>query len=101
MESSTEKKGKPGRPKGLPKSGGRQKGVLNKKSYWLRDQLENIDFNWAQEFKNSMHCADYDRAKILVDLLPYLNPRIEPRKLDDDTTQDDLNINLNLSGIIK
>lgn len=97
--SITENKRKPGRKKGCVKSGGRQPGTLNKKSYWLRDQLENVDFVWSQEFIKSMTSADYERAKILIDLLPYLNPRIEPKKIDDEPNQDDINLNVNLKTI--
>lgn len=99
--SSTENKRKPGRAPGCVKTGGRQAGTLNKKSYWLRDQLETIDFSWAQEFKNSMSLCDYDRAKILIDLLPYLNPKIEPRAIDpEDSQKDDLNVNISLNGLV-
>ena len=84
MDSSTEYKKKGGRPKGLPKTGGRKPGVLNKKSYWLRDQLERVNFDWAQDFADTMRVCDYDRARILIDLLPYLNAKIEPRKIDED-----------------
>lgn len=86
--SSTENKRKPGREKGCAKTGGRAKGTLNKKSLWLRDQLESVNFNWAIEFKDSMTIQDYERARILVDLLPYLNPKIEPRKIDEDESED-------------
>lgn len=99
----TENKGKQGKPTGLPKTGGRQKGTLNKKSYWLREQLADVNFNWAADFKESMNCADYERVDRLIALLPYLNPKIEPRKIDADDTgpsNDDLNVNISLNGLV-
>lgn len=97
MHSSTDYKKKGGRPKGLPKTGGRKPGVLNKKSYWLRDELERVGFDWADDFKDTMQLCDYDRARILIDMLPYLNAKIEPRKIDDEnenSTDSDSPINI-------
>lgn len=98
-KSSTETKRKTGRPPGIPKTGGRQAGTPNKKTYWLRQILEENDFDWGRDFATSMRVSDYERVKILIDLLPYLNPKVEPKALEDDSTQDDLNVNINLKTL--
>jgi hypothetical protein len=99
-KSISENVRKQGRPVGLPKTGGRKAGTSNKKTYWLRDQLEQVDFDWGNEFKNTMIANNYEKAKILIELLPYLNPKIESKPIDEDGSQsDDLNVNINLSNV--
>jgi hypothetical protein len=49
-KSKVENKRKPGKPKGLPKSGGRKKGTPNKNSTSLRDAMDRAGFNLAEEF---------------------------------------------------
>jgi hypothetical protein len=98
--SSTEIKRKQGKPIGSPKSGGRKPGVLNKKTYWLRDTLENNQFDWGREFAIAYRADEKDKCHILIDLLPYLNPRVEPKRIDEDSENDDMNINLHLSGLV-
>jgi len=90
---------KRGKKPGSKKTGGRKVGTPNKKTYWLRSVLEENDFNWGQDFAISMRTCDYDRVRILIDLLPYLNPRIDPKPIEDDETQEDINLNVNLKTI--
>ena len=49
--SKEEKKKILTKPIGLPKTGGRKAGTPNKKSVWLREELENAGINWGNEFK--------------------------------------------------
>lgn len=101
-DSKTENNRKPGRQKGCVKTGGRKPGVCNKKTYWLRDNLASVNFDWAIEFRDSMKADNYERAKILIELLPYLNPRIEPKSIEGDgTDSDDLNLSINLANVFK
>lgn len=75
------------KPMGLPKSGGRKAGTPNKKSIWLREELEKAEINWGEQFKASLEVLDYERAKILISLLPYLNPRIKERDSEAESEE--------------
>lgn len=81
MDNNNQSK-KAGKPKGLPKTGGRKPGSVNKKSYWLRDALESVNLNWPEEFKKAFDSLDYKRAELLASLLPYLNPKIAEKDID-------------------
>lgn len=98
-KSNTENPRKRGKKPGSIKTGGRKAGTPNKKTMWLRSVLEENNFDWGKDFAESMKVSDYDRVKILIELLPYLNPRVEPRPMDDDETQEDINLNVNLKTI--
>jgi hypothetical protein len=98
--SSSGNNRKKGKQPGTPKTGGRKAGTPNKKTYWLRQVLEENDFDWGKDFATSMRVSDYERVKILIDLLPYLNPKIDPKPLDDDDSDNDININVNLSSLV-
>lgn len=76
-----ERKDNRGRKKGSPRvpGSGRQKGTVNKKSIWLRDELESNDLHWGKEFKKSLDTENYKKAELLISLLPYLNPRLKER----------------------
>lgn len=78
MENSKEEnKGKRGRKKGCVKTGGRKPGTPNKKSIWLKDELQRVGLSWGEEFKKALNQNDYQKATILANLLPYLNPRLK------------------------
>jgi hypothetical protein len=78
----------PGRPEGLPKTGGRAKGTPNKKSVELRERCEALNggkslvetlIQWAQE--------EYDEgdrkeaAGIMGKALPYVYPQLKAVEL--------------------
>ena len=81
-ESKVETK-KPGKKPGSPKTGGRPKGVLNKKTLWLREELESVGLSWGEEFKKALQDNDYQKADILASLLPYLNPRLKEKEAEE------------------
>lgn len=92
MDSTSESTRKGGRPKGTPKTGGRKKGTSNKRTYWLRDELERVGFDWALEIKKSFEIDNFERIQHLYQMLPYLNPRIEALNVaenDPNRKQDD------------
>jgi hypothetical protein len=72
-----------GKPKGSPKSGGRTIGTPNKRSVWLRDELENAGINWGEEMAQALAGSDFKKAEILIALLPYLNPRMKDKEKED------------------
>jgi len=93
---------KPGRKPGTEKTGGRKAGTLNKRTAWLKSVLEENDFDWGKDFALSMRCSDYERVKILIELLPYLNPKVNPQSLDDDSTEtSDINVNINFESLLE
>lgn len=73
-----------GKPKGLPKSGGRQVGALNKKTYWLQCVLQEVGLNWGAEFKKAFDQDNFQKCQLLASLLPYLNPRVGEKQIDDE-----------------
>ena len=75
--SKEEKKKILTKPIGLPKTGGRKAGTPNKKSVWLREELENAGINWGEQLKEALSSLDYKKAEILISLLPYLNPKMK------------------------
>jgi hypothetical protein len=103
MSNSTvqNSRNKPGKKPGSEKTGGRKAGTPNKRTCWLKSVLEENDFDWGKDFSLSMRCSDYERVKILIELLPYLNPKVNPQSLDDESSEsNDININLNLSSLL-
>ena len=73
------------------KTGGRKKGTPNKKSHWLREDLERNDVIWSVEFKNALETKDYEAMDRLIALLPYLNPKMKemeaPSAYDADANE--------------
>ena len=77
--------GKPGRPKGLPKTGGRKKGTRNKATASIREAIEAKDpigrlFEIAAEYR-----AEGDKegeSKTLIAVLPYGFPRLAATQVD-------------------
>lgn len=70
---------KGGRPPGYPKSGGRQAGTPNKRSLWLSEKLEEVQFDFAVEFKKAFDANDFTKVAALQSLLPYLAPKFKER----------------------
>lgn len=87
MESKVENKRKQGKPKGLPKTGGRQKGTVNKKSLILRERLEQFGCNFDEQLANAILTQNYAMIKALSDMLPYLQPRLKEIDQPKDTPE--------------
>lgn len=73
-----------GKPTGSPKTGGRKAGTPNKRSIWLREELDKADINWGIELKKALDTLDYKKAEILVSLLPFLNPKLKEKEMEDE-----------------
>ncbi len=73
------------RPIGIPKTGGRKKGTLNKKSYVLSEQLEALDFDVVEQLIECLNDPEYkpQKPQILLKLLDYLYPKCRPQTLGD------------------
>lgn len=81
--TKTGPKKKPGPPKGV-RYGGRKKGTPNKRTVWLRDLLNNSDFNWEAEFQKVYPKLKNElKMQVLLDLLPFLNPKIKDKEVED------------------
>ena len=71
--------GKPGRPKGLPKTGGRKAGVPNRLNGTISDMLKRLGADPGHVLARIMMNPKTDpelRRKCAADLLPYLHPRL-------------------------
>lgn len=80
--------GKGGRPKGLPKSGGRQKGTPNRSTQAVREIFEELDFNPIRELVGMARDPKIRpdlKANILVNLCSYRFPK--PKAVEETTTQ--------------
>ena len=66
--------GKGGRPQGLPKSGGRQKGTPNRSTQAVREVFEELDFNPIHELV-VMAKDPKLRAELKVNILSVLDCR--------------------------
>ena len=66
-----------GRPPGLPKTGGRQKGSMNKDS----SQIKEIMTTWCVDYLNGSFQSDFmqmsktDQVKVGVDLVKHFVPK--------------------------
>lgn len=64
------------KPKGLPKTGGRKKGSLNKKTHDLFQIFENNNFDVPTQLINILPKLDENRqAEVLLKLMEYLYPK--------------------------
>ncbi|MCT4642489.1 MAG: hypothetical protein N4A33_09365 [Bacteriovoracaceae bacterium] len=76
------------RPVGLPKTGGRKKGSLNKKTRLLSDVLEDRGFDLVGRLLEVIPELDSNKqADILIKLLDYVY--IKPRVLPEKTSEED------------
>lgn len=99
-DSKVEKNRKPGKPAGSPKSGGRKPGTPNKKTLWLRDELDSVNLSWGQEFKKALDSNDVKKAEILVSILPFLNPKIKDRDVDIEEDESTPETEISVSKIL-
>lgn len=82
----SQKKNRGGRPKGLPKTGGRQKGSRNKGNVRLREKFAEAGFDFVAEVMETVAQMKSSnprvlmkasaRSKLLVKLMPYFMQRL-------------------------
>ncbi len=67
------------------KTGGRQKGTLNKRTVWLRESLERVDIDFEMQLKSAFETKDYKMIELLQGFLPYLSPKLREREVDQSS----------------
>lgn len=74
----SQKNRKPGKPKGLPKSGGRQIGTPNKANIRMRARFEEQGFDFAFEFTKAFRKLKTSSSKIevLIKMAPFFMQRL-------------------------
>lgn len=96
MESKTENNRKQGKPKGLPKSGGRPPGGKNIKTTQAMVQFqqacEKHDFDFGGELIGAFKVRDLDYAKVLISVMDYYFGKVPPQKIEPDNESEDNNI---------
>lgn len=73
-----------GRPVGRAKTGGRKKGTPNKRSLEFSEALRELAFSPVDELVRQIrgeHVSALDRARLCLEMLPYLFPRRKPIEL--------------------
>lgn len=82
-----QKKKKPGRPKGLPKTGGRKKGTPNKSNLRMRDRFAEAGFDFVDEVINTLHLISSPEVKLdfLGKLAPYFMQRLREESEETPT----------------
>ena len=80
-QKKTETMSKVGKPRGLPKSGGRLPGVENKISVTLRNQINDfLNENWQQVQADFQTLEPKDRLQFYERLLSYGLPKPAPEQ---------------------
>lgn len=84
MSQKVEKK-KQGKPKGLPKSGGRKVGTANKLNVRMRDRFAEAGFDFVDEVINTLAAIQSPEVKIeaLLKMQPFFMQRLRE---DSETT---------------
>jgi hypothetical protein len=81
---------KPGRPRGLPRTGGRQKGTPNKRTQDLRERLAAVmGEDWCAvtsmaQMSNDPELRPEVRARLLAEVASYQVPKPKPQTFDVD-----------------
>jgi hypothetical protein len=57
---------KPGRPKGIPKTGGRKPGSVNKKTKEFSEELDSLGFSIAENAVTLFKTAESEQTKLKV-----------------------------------
>ena len=71
-----------GRPKGLPKTGGRKRGVPNRNSSNLVKFFESVNFDVPSEIYNLLPSLEPNKqADILMKLMEYIHPKRRPAEI--------------------
>ena len=81
-----------GRPRGYPKTGGRQKGTPNKTNFGLKTKLANVLENILDEIDSKFdELALYEKMMFAAKILPYILPRQSERlnKIDFSTLSEE------------
>lgn len=90
---------KVGRPKGTPKTGGRQKGTPNKATQSTRDWLNYLLNKNRVQFENDLQEIEpKERLSVLIKLLEYTTPKMQSVRANIDfhtLTEEQLDLVIN------
>lgn len=93
-----------GKPKGLPKSGGRQKGSVNKSTFSASVKFQQAcldnDFDFGRELITSLKVRDLDYSKVLISIMDYYFGKV-PAQKEVPEDNNDLNQELKLTEMFK
>ena len=82
--------GKAGRPKGLPRYGGRKKGTPNKVNKDLRERISMfLNDNFDEAIKSWKNLEDKDKVKAYTELVRFSVPALQAISLDANITKED------------
>jgi hypothetical protein len=77
------------RPKGIPKTGGRKKGTLNKSTLLMSVFLADHDYDFGTELKQALATMNLAKLVVLEKLFPYYfaKPMIAPIEIKPENPQ--------------
>ena len=82
--------GKVGRPKGLPKYGGRKKGTPNQVNKDLRERISMfLDDNFDEAMKAWKRLEDKEKVKMYTDLIKFAVPTLQAVDLNATVKKED------------
>ena len=82
--------GKVGRPKGLPRYGGRKKGTPNKTTKDLRERISIfLEDNFEDAMKAWKKLEDKDKVKLYTDLIKFSVPTLQSVDLNATVKKED------------
>ena len=80
-----------GRPAGLAKTGGRQKGTPNRRTFELETALQNAGVDVVAELAETLAALTPEaKARILVELLSYLYPKRKALEFVREESEDEM-----------
>jgi len=66
------------------KTGGRKPGTPNKRTVFLKNELERIGFDWASQFNRAYAENDVVRLRVCMELLQYLVAKPKEREVEPE-----------------
>lgn len=100
--SKVEKSRKAGKPKGLPKSGGRTAGTPNKKTASFSEELENKGFSLAEAIVNLFNSTTNESIKLhLIELVAKHKLPIPKQKEQEDEELEETTTTTDILKVIK
>lgn len=70
------------------RKGGRKKGTVNKKTVWLREELDKANIDFGKYLRQAFEEKDIRMLNALAGFLPYLNPKIKDKELPEEKPEE-------------
>jgi len=91
---------KRGRKPNCPKTGGRQLGTPNKKTILMKDLLDDLSHPIVSIVFNALKAVPpQDQLKFILELLPYLAPKLNPKDVQEPAEDKQPTDILNIVGV--